>query len=707
MPIDRDILSRVRRLSAEKADAMTADKLFTSREFLSYAQSVINAVTGRYELKIKLEAYHGELDGDTAATNNRVITVNTHHRRTYFFDSLLNKFLSQMGGILHECSHCLYMNFDIWEKQIQAIRDGRFLETPDTESVEEEETLEQLNAAIQKEEYRPLIASVFHSLYNIFQDGHDEEKMILESVPLIAQCILMRREAKKAEFPAVEDMVQDKNWTQLTQMYALLLEMSLFEDVFMQDPQTAFTLEPMQKLRELVPTIRRAKNTDNAKLRGELTVKTMLFLWPYIEEEVESQKQELQQNSSGNTGNPQTSAGNVSPQQNQADGEELIQQAVQHVLNQLGQCAQMGTTTVPEKGKTSSVAKANQKAAKKQTAAGMQNTGNQQAQQMIQTTSSGTFGTDPGLQALQQLVNTIATADAEEELQDEISGDALIVVQSVNQNSTHRGIPIYYCRRTDVSEDDKKLYNETMAELTGYSKRLQRHMKQALRDLQDGSIAHHRYFGNRFEARSAYRPDQRMYAQKKLPKDLPEMAISILVDHSGSMNSGDRLMASMKASMLLYDFATSLDIPVEVSGHNTASCGQGVNYFQYTDFRQVTPREKYRLAKMRCGGCNRDGAAIEIAANRLARRPEDVKLLIVISDGQPNDTDYGGEEAAKDISSIVKRYRKLGVETIAAAIGDDKERIKEIYGEGVFLDIGWDLSVNVSLLNNEKHPGSL
>ena len=98
MPIDRDILSRVRRLSAEKADAMTADKLFTSREFLSYAQSVINAVTGRYELKIKLEAYHGELDGDTAATNNRVITVNTHHRRTYFFDSLLNKFLSQMGG---------------------------------------------------------------------------------------------------------------------------------------------------------------------------------------------------------------------------------------------------------------------------------------------------------------------------------------------------------------------------------------------------------------------------------------------------------------------------------------------------------------------------------------------------------------------------------------------------------------------------------
>lgn len=168
------------------------------------------------------------------------------------------------------------------------------------------------------------------------------------------------------------------------------------------------------------------------------------------------------------------------------------------------------------------------------------------------------------------------------------------------------------------------------------------------------------------------------------------MAISILVDHSGSMG-GERLHSAMRASMLLYDFATKLDIPVEVAGHNTVDYGNGVNYFLYTDFRQVSPDEKYRLAKMVSDDCNRDGAAIEIAANRLARRPEEIRLLIVISDGQPNDAGYGGEEAAKDISGIVKRYQKQGVETIAAAIGDDKERIKSIYGEGAFLDID-DLS---------------
>lgn len=47
MPIDRDILSKVKRLTAEKSGAMTADQLFTSSQFLSYAQSAINSVTGQ------------------------------------------------------------------------------------------------------------------------------------------------------------------------------------------------------------------------------------------------------------------------------------------------------------------------------------------------------------------------------------------------------------------------------------------------------------------------------------------------------------------------------------------------------------------------------------------------------------------------------------------------------------------------------------
>ena len=66
--------------------------------------------------------------------------------------------------------------------------------------------------------------------------------------------------------------------------------------------------------------------------------------------------------------------------------------------------------------------------------------------------------------------------------------------------------------------------------------------------------------------------------------------------------------------------------------------------------------------------------------------PEEVKLMFIISDGQPNADNYGGNSAKEDIRSIVSKYKKKGIQTFAAAIGDDRERIREIYGSG-YLDI--------------------
>ena len=57
MSFDRDILSKVKRLASQKADAMTADHLFTSGQFISYAQSVINSITSRCKFKVKLHVY--------------------------------------------------------------------------------------------------------------------------------------------------------------------------------------------------------------------------------------------------------------------------------------------------------------------------------------------------------------------------------------------------------------------------------------------------------------------------------------------------------------------------------------------------------------------------------------------------------------------------------------------------------------------------
>lgn len=61
---------------------------------------------------------------------------------------------------------------------------------------------------------------------------------------------------------------------------------------------------------------------------------------------------------------------------------------------------------------------------------------------------------------------------------------------------------------------------------------------------------------------------------------------------------------------------------------------------------------------------------------------------ISISDGQPKAMpDYTGELANNDMKQVIQEYGRKGVLFLAAAIGQDKETICDIYGPERFLDI--------------------
>ena len=73
-------------------------------------------------------------------------------------------------------------------------------------------------------------------------------------------------------------------------------------------------------------------------------------------------------------------------------------------------------------------------------------------------------------------------------------------------------------------------------------------------------------------------------------------------------------------------------------------------------------------------------------AEALSKRSEAVKLLILVSDGQPADTGYCGTAAEEDLRGIKQEYQRKGILFVAAAIGNDKQNIERIYGDS-FLDI--------------------
>ena len=85
-------------------------------------------------------------------------------------------------------------------------------------------------------------------------------------------------------------------------------------------------------------------------------------------------------------------------------------------------------------------------------------------------------------------------------------------------------------------------------------------------------------------------------------------------------------------------------------------------------------------------GSIRHGAALRYVAEQLSRRSADVTLLVLVSDGQPADTDYYGTAAEEDLRGVKQEYQRKGILFVAAAIGSDKENIERIYGDS-FLDI--------------------
>ena len=95
---------------------------------------------------------------------------------------------------------------------------------------------------------------------------------------------------------------------------------------------------------------------------------------------------------------------------------------------------------------------------------------------------------------------------------------------------------------------------------------------------------------------------------------------------------------------------------------------------------------QYRMMDISARGGNRDGAALRFVAEQLSKRPEEIKILMIVSDGQPADTGYGGTAAEEDLRGIRQEYQRKNIIFVAAAIGDDKQNIERIYGDS-FMDI--------------------
>ena len=175
---------------------------------------------------------------------------------------------------------------------------------------------------------------------------------------------------------------------------------------------------------------------------------------------------------------------------------------------------------------------------------------------------------------------------------------------------------------------------------------------------------------------------------KVFREDESTVAVELLIDASGSQAVRQSMVALQS-----YIFSAALSrikIPHRVMSYCTYGDHTILSRFRDYDDR---PEADRRILKYRATSNNRDGLALAAAGTDLLRRKEDHKIVIVFSDGLPNDMVSGrvrqdaperyiGQAAVKDTCAQVRKLRREGVHVIGIFLGDDGELENErrIYG---------------------------
>ena len=282
---------------------------------------------------------------------------------------------------------------------------------------------------------------------------------------------------------------------------------------------------------------------------------------------------------------------------------------------------------------------------------------------------------------LDQMAEKAATKQLESERLKELNEAA----QSISYGDIHSGVDIRVHRIAEVDDQLQEQYHAISAPLLNISRQLQRSLVQRLKDQQRGGKQTGLIMGRRLDAHALCRNDGKVFYKNNLPNEIPKISVGLLLDESGSMSCSDRSTYARAAAIILYDFCQSLNIPIMVYGHSTG-WGSEVDLYSYAEFDSIDRDDKYRLMDIAARNSNRDGAALRYVAEQLSKRTEEVRLLILVSDGQPAASGYSGTAAEEDLRGIKQEYKRKGILFVAAAIGDDRQNIERIYGDS-YLDI--------------------
>jgi hypothetical protein len=188
------------------------------------------------------------------------------------------------------------------------------------------------------------------------------------------------------------------------------------------------------------------------------------------------------------------------------------------------------------------------------------------------------------------------------------------------------------------------------------------------------------------DIRMGHMPDPRINIRYK--HQTRDLAVLVLLDLSESTNEilpgSDRpvLQLAREATAILSWAIDGIGDPFAV--HGFASDGRhDVQYFRFKDFDQPYNDEaKARLAGMQGGLSTRMGGALRHAGKFLLRQPQQRKLILLVTDGEPADIDVRDPQYLRfDTKKAVEELATSGVTTYCLTLDPDADDyVSRIFG---------------------------
>lgn len=244
--------------------------------------------------------------------------------------------------------------------------------------------------------------------------------------------------------------------------------------------------------------------------------------------------------------------------------------------------------------------------------------------------------------------------------------------------------------------EDKDAFDEAFNSIRGAASVLSSYLEQSLKTLSRCRVIDNRDKGSLSVQRNA------SVIAKSLSKNIfsktikgisLDTTVSILIDESGSIGYN----TSREFRRIVIAFAEVLErlkIRFEVLGHTTkhayfrpsnvnfTRCS-GMRIFEHKNFNETYRSERYRLGSIGFNNCNIDGEALLTAFKRNVSQRSKRHVILVFSDGLPNDPACSNRMLYKNLTDTISLCRNNGVEVYAFGIGTMEP--SKFYGDDNFV----------------------